>query len=478
MQSAKIFPLLLVLIHFLSCQRSNQSTGFDLRGSSKICIINQTNDSLRIALESWTIVPFKEQDLDTSIAPLATLSYPLKTQGKKHYSLWLNQTKYRLFTQPQAKDTVAIQDSPASDSVVFAGDSQIINRFLLDKQVAFGSADADYRPRGSITRESNDFDRIIQVNDSITRVHLAYLQQLTTDIPIWYDKFETDRLKYLNEGLKNNSFFYRRALLSKTDTLPANFINNIGSSTTVQNPNMLGSLWYYQFLRDYMFLKTSVHLYSSIPATAQADQDRTDSLFATVQKELTGLVKDVFLAASISTIIDRRRHVLDTHWISLVDDKDLQNFLHDYLVTHSRLPIGAEVPYFSLPTADSIYYEPKSFQAQVVLINFWATWCQPCYQEFEHENALVEKFANDSVAIINICIDSEPVKWKEVVSEYELKILNLTASGNWNNLLKVKFDINALPQSVLINQNGKVVCNKCPKPSQGIEAKIKTLLKK
>ena len=439
-----------------------------------VFIINQTDDSLRIELKrSWTIVPFEEQTADTTIAPSATLSYSLKTQGKKHYNLGLNQTEYRLFTQPQAADTVVFRHSPGSDSITFAGDLQQINRFLLKKQMAFGSAEADWMSRLNFTQQAKNFSELVAANDSITQVHLAFLKQYAPTLPAAYVTFEADRLKYLNAGFTSNSSFYRSAFLNKTDTVPANFLDNFGE---VQNPDMLGSLWYYQFLKEYISLKTGRAISPIKPTSPKEIQDRMDSSYATARQELTGQVRDVYLTASISQTIDKSRHLLDTTWINLVEDNELKSFLHDYLATHQVLPEGAEVPYFSLPAMDSTYYEPKSFQGQVVLINFWATWCKPCYREFAHENALVEGFADEPVAIVNICVDSQPDKWQEVVRKYKLKTLNLTTPDNWNNLLKEKFDIDALPHSVLIDQNGRVVDNKCLRPSQGIAAQIAAML--
>ena len=456
-----------------SCQEKLPKTGFRLHGESMISIINQTNDSLRVASEGWTIVPFKEQTLDTVIGPSTIFTYRLKTQGKKHYNLELNQTEYRLFTQPQAADTVVFRHSPGSDSITFAGDSQQINRFLLKKQMAFSSAEADWMSRLNFTQQAKNFSELVAANDSITQVHLAFLKQCASMLPAAYVTFETNRLKYLNVGFISNSSFYRNAFLGKTDTIPASFLDNLGD---VQNTDMLGSLWYYQFLVDYISLKTGRALSPTRPSSSKEIQDRMDSSYATARQELTGQVRDVYLTASIGRTIDGSRHLLDTTWINLVEDQTLQNFLYDYLATHQILPEGAEVPYFSLPAMDSTYYEPKSFQGQVVLINFWATWCKPCYQEFAHENALVERFADDPVAIVNICVDSQPDKWQEVVRKYKLKTLNLTAPDNWNNLLREKFDIDALPHSVLIDQNGKIISNKCPRPSQGIAAQITDML--
>lgn len=473
MLKIKSIILLLLTLWLGACGGNPPDVGFDLTGTSTIAIVNQTEDTLRIASEGWTIVPFKEQTMDTSIASSATLFYTLKTQGKKHYALKLNQTEYRLFTQPQANDTVVIQNSSAPDSIAFRGDSQQINRFLLKKQIAFGSANADWMPRTTITRQAENFGELAAANDSITQIHLAYLMQYAPTLPSAYVSFETERLKFLNAGLTANNSLYRNIFLDRTDTVPANFLDNLGE---VQNPDMLGSLWYYQFLMDYVSLKNGPRNFSSKPLSKEELQVGADSLYATAQRELTGQVRDVYLAARITETIDKHRHLLDTTWINLVEDQDLQDFLYNYLETHQILPKGVEVPYFSLPTKDSIYYEPKSFEGQVVLINFWATWCKPCYQEFAHENALVEKFADEPVTIVNICVDSKPEKWREVVRKHNLKTLNLTAPDNWSNLLKEKFDIGALPQSALIDQEGKIVCDRCPRPSQGIEAQIVALL--
>lgn len=225
-----------------NCQEKLPNTSFVLNDESMISIVNQTNDSLRVASEGWTIVPFKEQILDTVIGPSTIFTYRLKTQGKKHYNLELNQTKYRLFTQPQANDTVVFQPSSGSDSIMFTGDSQQVNRFLLKKQIAVGSADADWMPRTNITRRAGNFSELATANDSITRIHQIFLEQHAPTLPSAYVAFETERLKYLNAGFTSNSSFYRSVFLGRTDTIPTDFLDNLEE---VQNTDMLGSLQYY-----------------------------------------------------------------------------------------------------------------------------------------------------------------------------------------------------------------------------------------
>ena len=130
------------------------------------------------------------------------------------------------------------------------------------------------------------------------------------------------------------------------------------------------------------------------------------------------------------------------------------------------------LPYFYLSDIDSVFYEPEHFKGKVLLINFWATWCKPCYQEFEYENELVLKFQKEPVEIVNICIDSEKDNWEKVVTKYSLKTKNLFAAKNWSEKINKDFGVTALPHSVLIDWNGNVIQNKCLRPSEEVDELI------
>ena len=471
-----LLPLLLMLL--LSCQSDKPIPVFNLEGSSVISVVNKTNDSLKINIENWYAVPMKEQVLDTMLMPSDSLSYTLKAQGKQYYTMDIGGAKHRMFIQPNSNDAVIVTNAYGSDSIVFSGSSEKINRFLLNKTKAFASADADWMPRAEATHNAKSFRTVISVNDSVTEQHITYVRQHAKQVPEWYTDFEIDRLEYLNEQFKINSFAYRRVMLGKEDSLPPDFLSRLNVSVQVDNPEMLGNMSYTQFLSDYIAYKTDSSFSSQLPTSKEAWQNRYNNLFATANKELTGLVQDFYLTSSISKIIDSRSYVLDTNWIGKVNNQGLQDFLHHYLATHEVLPEGANVPYFNLQGLNGLYYEPKQFQNRILLINFWATWCKPCIQEFPDENSLVKKFNDEPVIIVNICIDSDIEKWKELVEKHALKTLNLIAQDKWNDVLSEKFDISALPHSVLIDGNGQVVQNKCPRASEGIDIQIAELLHK
>ncbi|MBM4172644.1 MAG: TlpA family protein disulfide reductase [Ignavibacteria bacterium] len=91
-----------------------------------------------------------------------------------------------------------------------------------------------------------------------------------------------------------------------------------------------------------------------------------------------------------------------------------------------------------------------------VLINFWATWCQPCKAEMKHLKALYDKYSEKGLTIIGFNLDSPKsvAKVKSFVSSQELKypIVLDTNSEIFN-----KFSGQVMPYSILFNTDGNIV---------------------
>ena len=70
----------------------------------------------------------------------------------------------------------------------------------------------------------------------------------------------------------------------------------------------------------------------------------------------------------------------------------------------ARLDIGSPMPEFTLPSLEGLEVASGSLAGEIVVLNFWATWCLPCLKEIPE---LKELANDDRVKVIGIALDQE-----------------------------------------------------------------------
>src|SRR5206468_10320558 len=72
------------------------------------------------------------------------------------------------------------------------------------------------------------------------------------------------------------------------------------------------------------------------------------------------------------------------------------------------LAIGKPAPDFTATTVDGRTVRLGDLRGQVVVLDFWATWCGPCRQMIPHERELVQKLAGRPFAFLGVSADADP----------------------------------------------------------------------
>jgi thiol-disulfide isomerase/thioredoxin len=465
----------LLLFNLQSCKTDPPKSTFDLNGKAHLTVYNETTDSLRVQLENSYPFPWDVQRMDTLIPPTSELNLDVVAQGKAHYSLTLNRQDFRLFAQPHSSDQIRVSTNISQPQ--FEGDARDIHHFLHEKAKAFGSIHADWMPRTNFTHGDNNFQELIDGNNAITKEHLNYLQKHKNGLPKTYVDYETLRLQYLNAEWKFNSYSYRTKMLNKEDALPPNFFEETLVPVTVNNREMLGNIHYALFLNNVVTFQIN-RVWKERNLSVQMYPDTMKPLrkemVATYLNEETA---DFYWAFLFLQYLEHDKRSFQSDWLELIHRADLKDFVIEASKVGPILPEGAPAPYFYLKNESGKAIEPSYFKGKIVLINFWATWCKPCIKKFPDENELIEQFKNEAVEIVNICLDSDSSDWKSYIKKFKLSTQNLFAQGQWNKNLRDAFDIGALPHSVLIDQHGNIIQNKCAAPGQGADLLIEEALK-
>ena len=95
----------------------------------------------------------------------------------------------------------------------------------------------------------------------------------------------------------------------------------------------------------------------------------------------------------------------------------------------------------------------NDFNSNLVIINFWATWCAPCKEEMPHLNRLKSKheFKNIEIIPINIA-DEELRKSKEFFEDLNINNLEIFYGSSLN--LAKEFKLRGIPTTIFIDKEG------------------------
>ena len=96
----------------------------------------------------------------------------------------------------------------------------------------------------------------------------------------------------------------------------------------------------------------------------------------------------------------------------------------------------------------------SDYKGNILLLNFWATWCAPCKEEMPSLDLLKSNKGLNKLKIFPVNVGQDNVKKaKEFFDDLNIKNLNLYFDENIN--LTKKFALRGIPTSILLNKNGK-----------------------
>jgi len=110
-------------------------------------------------------------------------------------------------------------------------------------------------------------------------------------------------------------------------------------------------------------------------------------------------------------------------------------------------------PDFTLRSSNGPNLRLSEQRGQVVMVNFWATWCGPCRQEMPHLNRLYDKYRGSGFQMLGVNIDEDPRAATELAAKLGVHFPVLLDTDKKVSRL---YDMSAMPATVVIDRDGKV----------------------
>ena len=116
----------------------------------------------------------------------------------------------------------------------------------------------------------------------------------------------------------------------------------------------------------------------------------------------------------------------------------------------------------------------SSLKGKVLLLDFWASWCGPCRFANKDLVKLYKKYKDKGFEILSVSLDDETKDWEKAVAKDKITWIQGIDRGGLDALAATKWQVDAIPSSFVVNQNGDVVAINLDK--RELEKKIKELL--
>lgn len=121
----------------------------------------------------------------------------------------------------------------------------------------------------------------------------------------------------------------------------------------------------------------------------------------------------------------------------------------------SKLAVGATPPDFTLKTTEGETFTLSAQTGKVVLVDFWASWCNPCRKENPNNVKLYAKYAADGFVIAAISVDKDNAvdKWKQAIEDDGLTYTQMRDTAD----VAMEYQIQFIPTTYLIGKDGKII---------------------
>src|SRR6202140_106403 len=112
--------------------------------------------------------------------------------------------------------------------------------------------------------------------------------------------------------------------------------------------------------------------------------------------------------------------------------------------------IGSSAPDFTVQDAQN-KITLSQFKGQVVVLNFWATWCAPCVEEVPSLVRMQQRMKAKGVTVLAVSVDVDDSNYKRFVKDHSVNLLTVRDADQKSNAL---YGTSKFPETYIIDRRG------------------------
>ena len=119
--------------------------------------------------------------------------------------------------------------------------------------------------------------------------------------------------------------------------------------------------------------------------------------------------------------------------------------------------VGKQAPDFQLQDRNGRIYSMADFKGNLVLLNFWATWCPPCIEELPSMEVLNRRMKARNFVMVAVSVDESWADIDKLFSTFSNQPSFLVLLDKEKKVVTGKYGTTVFPESFLIDPKGRVL---------------------
>jgi len=412
----------------------------------------------------------------SKIDSLGNFFFAIDSHSPLFMRLQLAERGLPIYSEPGNIDSISCVEE-FRNNLQFSGDNSIVNRYLLKKILNYES-ELRMLPQYYLLDALSFCFRM----DSLQSIFDSDFKKIKSESTLTqkFADLETAQIMYKFANLKltfsNGHKFFTK---NENTELPREYFTFL-EKLDLNNPNLLNSPEFLDFARRYIKLKMNNYPMDSMP-----EQKRELILLQEKMKLIPALFSDTsiiekLLFDEMKSVLKESQSVYVSELFILYDSLSNSTHFKEEVSALYRewkaLTKGKPAPEIICTNLKGNSISLKDFRGYIIVLDIWASWCNPCRREFPLIKEMTAKYKNKNIVFISISVDDDREKWKKTLTNYQLEGIQLFANNGWESSVIKEYNINTIPRFILIDQNGKIINTDAPSPTKGLSKLLDELI--
>lgn len=115
---------------------------------------------------------------------------------------------------------------------------------------------------------------------------------------------------------------------------------------------------------------------------------------------------------------------------------------------------GDTAPSFSIKTDQGPVISRANYKGKLLVLNFWASWCAPCVEEWPSLNEFARMYKDKGVTVLGVSVDENEKKYREFLARGKPEILT---ARDPESSISASYGTFLYPETYIIDTKGKVL---------------------